>query len=95
MFCPGGDPRARARQVMSTRVEDVMHRTPRTCASMEKAIDAMQARRALCPRSRTRLLAALPAPHAPLRFAGVCQGAPGPWRTRAQALQPVHERAPL
>jgi len=80
---------------MSTRVEDVMHRTPRTCASMEKAIDAMQARRALCPRSRTRLLAALPAPHAPLRFAGVCQGAPGPWRTRAQALQPVHERAPL
>ena len=33
-------------QVMSTRVEEVMHRTPRTCTSSAKAIDAMQARRA-------------------------------------------------
>jgi len=28
---------------MSTRMEDVMHRTPRTCSSAAKAIDAMQA----------------------------------------------------
>ena len=33
-------------QVMNTRVEEVMHRTPRTCTSGAKAIDAMQARRA-------------------------------------------------
>ncbi|KAK9839852.1 hypothetical protein WJX81_006078 [Elliptochloris bilobata] len=33
---------SRGAQVMSTPVEDVMHRTPRTCTSSAKAIDAMQ-----------------------------------------------------